>query len=71
MPKGKPIIDIEKCKGCALCVTACPQKIINMANETNAQGVNFAYCIDESRCIACMSCATICPDMVIEILKFD
>ncbi len=71
MSKGKPIMDIEKCKGCALCVTACPKKIINMSSQTNAQGVHFAYCVDETKCIACMSCATICPDMVIEILKFD
>ena len=69
--KGKPIINMEKCKGCGLCVAACPKKILRISDNTNAQGINYAECFDKAACIACRSCAIICPDMAIEIEKFD
>ncbi|MCL2480777.1 MAG: 4Fe-4S binding protein, partial [Spirochaetaceae bacterium] len=31
MSKGKPLISPERCKGCALCVDACPKKILKMS----------------------------------------
>ena len=69
MAKGRPEISVEKCKGCGLCITACPKKILEMSKETNAQGVHYPVCINEDQCIACTFCATICPDMVIDIIK--
>lgn len=69
MSKGKPIIAIERCKGCGLCLTACPKKILSMSKETNGQGVHYPVCTDESSCIACTFCATMCPDCAIEIEK--
>ncbi|HTP60437.1 MAG TPA: 4Fe-4S binding protein [Spirochaetia bacterium] len=71
MSRGRPKINRERCKGCTLCVGACPEKIISMSkNEFNRQGVPFAVCFDESRCTACMSCAIICPDSAITVLRF-
>ena len=70
MSRGRPVIDRERCKGCALCVGACPEKILAMSRDTfNRQGVPFAECFEESRCTACMSCAIICPDMAIRIIR--
>jgi 2-oxoglutarate ferredoxin oxidoreductase subunit delta len=66
--RGRPEFDRERCKGCALCINACPEKILSMSRDTfNGQGVPFAQCFDEARCTACMSCAIMCPDMVIRI----
>jgi len=69
--RGRPEINRERCKGCTLCVGACPEKIISMSKDQfNRQGVPFAVCFDESRCTACMSCAIICPDSAITVLRF-
>ena len=66
---AKPVINVERCKGCALCTRACPKKILELSKETNGQGVNYPVCIDESLCIGCACCATMCPDCAIEIEK--
>lgn len=69
MIQGKPVIDSERCKGCELCIGACPQHILVLSDGFNRQGVQYPVCIDESKCIACKFCAIICPDMAITILK--
>jgi 2-oxoglutarate ferredoxin oxidoreductase subunit delta len=68
--RGRPEFDRERCKGCALCIGACPEKILALSrNQFNRQGVPFAVCFDEPRCTACLSCAIICPDMAIRIFR--
>jgi 2-oxoglutarate ferredoxin oxidoreductase subunit delta len=67
--KGRAEIDRERCKGCELCVGACPQKVLRMSQLFNGQGLPYAECHDPERCTACMSCAIICPDTAIRILK--
>jgi len=62
-------IDIERCKGCALCTTACPKKIMVMAKEPNGKGYYPATVSDPSQCIACALCARMCPDCVIRFVK--
>ena len=66
---ARPVFREERCKGCELCVKACPKKIITLSNHFNAKGYRPASCIDESKCIGCMLCAKTCPDLVIEIHK--
>jgi 2-oxoglutarate ferredoxin oxidoreductase subunit delta len=69
--RGRPEINRERCKGCTLCIGACPEKILSMSRDSfNRQGVPYAECFDEARCTACMSCAIICPDMAIRIIRF-
>ena len=34
----KPLISVEKCKGCGLCIGACPKKILEMSSAFNKQG---------------------------------
>ncbi|MCR5437708.1 MAG: 4Fe-4S binding protein [Treponema sp.] len=70
MAKGRPLINVERCKGCELCIGSCPKKILEMSKETNGQGVNYPVCKNEEECIACSFCATMCPDCAIEIEQF-
>ena len=67
---NKVIFKSELCKGCGLCVTACPKHIVELDTKTiNAKGYHPASCIDDDKCIACGMCAIICPDVVITIVK--
>ena len=36
--KGAIVVDTERCKGCNLCVVACPLNVISLAKEVNVKG---------------------------------
>ena len=63
-------IDESVCKGCGLCVAACPRKIIVLEeHRLNSKGYNPACVIDMDKCIGCAMCALTCPDVAIEVEK--
>lgn len=65
---AKIIFDEERCKGCGLCETACPKKLITLKKDSiNAKGYHPANVTDESLCIGCGSCAIMCPDAIITV----
>lgn len=65
---GKVTFDENRCKGCELCTTVCPQKIVIIDKERiNAQGYHPATVKEMDKCTACASCARICPDVVIKV----
>ncbi len=56
------------CKGCGLCVGACPKGIIKLADSRlNIKGHHPAEITEQEACIACAFCATMCPDCVITV----
>lgn len=57
------------CKGCGLCVSVCPKKIVKLKKEINAKGYHPAHVEDREACIGCAFCATMCPDCVITVEK--
>lgn len=58
----------DRCKGCALCTTVCPAKIIFMdKSKTNTRGYHPATVIEMDKCIGCANCARMCPDSVIMV----
>lgn len=60
----------DLCKGCGLCVSVCPKKIIVLAKDKiNKKGHSPAEITDQEKCIACAFCATMCPDSVIKVEK--
>ncbi len=68
MAKGKVTFNEDACKGCELCVTVCPVKIIELNKEKiNGKGYCPAHVVDQEKCIACGSCAIMCPDSVITV----
>ncbi len=67
---AKVTFDADRCKGCSLCVSVCPKKIILLSRERiNARGFHPAEIADEDACIACAFCATMCPDCVRKVEK--
>ena len=66
----KLTFDTEKCKGCNLCVAACPKKILFLSEKLNKAGMHIVECKEEEHCIGCKSCGIVCPDGVIVIEKF-
>jgi 2-oxoglutarate ferredoxin oxidoreductase subunit delta len=60
-------VDRDRCKGCELCVSVCPQKILGMSEAINTKGYFFAEVKDAERCIGCMICALMCPDVAIAV----
>ncbi len=69
---GKHSIKINEteCKGCSICVSVCPVKILEL-NEHNANAKGYFPCsvITEDKCIGCTNCALMCPDSVITICE--
>ena len=67
---AKVIFREDRCKGCGLCIHACPEHILDFAKQRlNEKGFYPAEIVDQDACIACAFCATICPDCVITIEK--
>ncbi len=65
---GKVFFDENKCKGCELCTTVCPVKIVEMdKSRINLKGYHPATVKDMDKCTGCSSCAKICPDVVIKV----
>ena len=68
--KGAIVVDTERCKGCNLCVVACPLDVIALNKEVNMKGYNYAWQVKEDTCNGCSSCATVCPDGCIFRLSY-
>lgn len=66
---AKVTINADRCKGCALCTTACPKKIMVIGQQMNSKGYYYASVTDQNECIACALCARMCPDCVITVEK--
>ena len=71
---GRITLDREVCKGCYLCVSFCPEKLIAVSEKLNQKGYYPAEFIEtntneDRRCTGCATCATICPDVAIEVYR--
>ena len=68
--QGAITVNVERCKGCDLCVVACPTDVLSLQpHEVNDRGYHFAYMSNPDACIGCCSCAWVCPDACIEVYR--
>ncbi|GHU23374.1 4Fe-4S ferredoxin [Spirochaetia bacterium] len=67
--KGKIVLDRELCKGCFLCVRACPVHVLDKDTTANSTGTYPASVVNPDACIACGNCFAMCPDVCIEIFE--
>ena len=54
-------VDTEECKGCGLCIEACPPKVIGMSDGLNHYGYRTAVYAG-ARCTGCGICFMACPE---------
>ena len=59
--RGSVTIDSEECKGCGLCVEACPPRVLRLAAGLNRSGYHPAEYLG-SGCTACGICYYVCPE---------
>ena len=68
MIKGTVIIEKDICKGCELCIAACPQDSLGLSSKINIKGYRFAELIQDN-CTGCINCALVCPDVAITVYR--
>lgn len=67
--KGWIEVDEIYCKGCELCVSACPQDVLSldMARLT-PKGYHPAY-LSADGCTGCAICALVCPEAALAVFR--
>jgi NAD-dependent dihydropyrimidine dehydrogenase PreA subunit len=59
--RGKLRVDVDECKGCGLCVDACPLKLIALGERLNHYGYRTAVYAGAG-CTGCGICFMVCPE---------
>ena len=66
--KGRVEIDIQHCKGCELCTTACKENALSLSDTINIRGYRYIIA-NNDKCTGCVNCALVCPDAVITVYR--
>jgi 2-oxoglutarate ferredoxin oxidoreductase subunit delta len=68
MTQGTIQVAFELCKGCELCVEACPQGCLGLSSRSNARGYRAIALLAET-CTGCAACALVCPDAALTVFR--
>jgi 2-oxoglutarate ferredoxin oxidoreductase subunit delta len=69
LTRGTVVVDVEACKGCELCIDACPPGVLEMGELVNDRG--YRYPLLRPGCTGCKACSQICPDFVFQVYKYE
>ena len=64
---AKVTIAVDTCKGCGLCVSACPKNVLKLSETVSNKNGYFIAEVVNDDCIGCASCAVMCPDVAITV----
>ena len=67
--RGTVTINVEQCKGCDLCIPACPPGVLRMSQAVNEKG--YRYPELRPGCTGCGACLLVCPDFVFAVYQYE
>lgn len=67
--RGTVEINVDSCKGCDLCIPACPVDALIMSKDVNVLG--YHYPLLAPGCTGCTACQKVCPDFIFAVYRFD
>ena len=68
MIRGTVLINRDVCKGCELCIVACPQESLGLSDQINRRGYRYVQLVQDN-CTGCINCALVCPDCAITVYQ--
>jgi 2-oxoglutarate ferredoxin oxidoreductase subunit delta len=65
------MLQFERCKGCEICVEACPRGCLKIGEEQNQklQYPPIYAPVDDKTCTLCETCMMVCPDFAIYVVE--
>jgi len=67
---GTVVVNVERCKGCDLCVVSCPSDVLELQpKEVNSKGYHYVYMKNPEACIGCANCGYVCPDACLTVYR--
>jgi 2-oxoglutarate ferredoxin oxidoreductase subunit delta len=67
--KGRITVSDLYCKGCELCVGACPQDALKLAADRITVKGYHPAALNSDRCTGCGICALVCPEAAITVYR--
>ena len=67
--RGTVTIEVERFKGCELCIPACPPRVLSMSSARNGLGLSYPEL--SPGCTGCGACLLVCPDFCFEIYQYE
>ncbi len=67
--RGTLTIAAGRCKGCELCIPACPPAVLRMSETVNEMGFRYPELLP--RCTGCQACLLVCPDFCFTVYRYE
>lgn len=67
--KGRIEVDELYCKGCEVCIAACPQEVLALANDHITPKGYHPATLKAEGCTGCDICAIVCPEAAITVYR--
>jgi NAD-dependent dihydropyrimidine dehydrogenase PreA subunit len=69
--QGIVLIDVDRCKGCRLCVVSCPTGSLRIGEGLNRLGYHPVEFLPGTGCTACGVCFYACPEPAAITVAFE
>ncbi len=57
------------CKGCELCISACPQSVMSLDMDHLTPKGYHPACLSAEGCTGCAICAIVCPEAALTVYR--